>query len=140
MSQQASFSSTLSLRHQQATPTTTPSLSEEGEEGMEVPPSKDTHEAHINPPDAEPEDLDNRFEDVGLDDEKVKPKKRGLFARFGDSSASSEARPSSSGLGISSHGHSFLGMGRKRGASGQGSELGHMQIAGEGAPEVKVDH
>jgi len=64
--------------------------------------------------------VEEGFEDVGLHDE-VKPKKRGLFARFGDSAdsntpSSTEARPTSG------H-HNFLFTGRKRGQSGQGSEL-----------------
>lgn len=56
------------------------------------------------------------FEEVGLADEDVKPKKKGLFARFGDNSSDSTAnnnRP----LG-------FRLPGRKRGQSGQGAELG----------------
>lgn len=60
------------------------------------------------------------FEDVGLADEDVKPKKRGLFARFGDNSSentsNNNSRPSSSHLG-------FRLPGRKRGQSGQGAEL-----------------
>ncbi|KAI9696538.1 MAG: hypothetical protein M1836_005557 [Candelina mexicana] len=62
------------------------------------------------------------FEDVGLNDE-VKPKKRGLFSRFGDTSdttGSSESRPSSS---HHSPIHGFHFTGRKRGQSGQGAEL-----------------
>lgn len=60
------------------------------------------------------------FEEVGLADEDVKPKKKGLFARFGDNSSDSTAnstRPPSSHLG-------FRLPGRKRGQSGQGQELG----------------
>ncbi|KAH8693173.1 hypothetical protein BGW36DRAFT_35758 [Talaromyces proteolyticus] len=60
------------------------------------------------------------FEDVRLADEDIKPKKRGLFARFGDNSTeatSSNNRPPSSHLG-------FRLPGRKRGQSGQGAELG----------------
>lgn len=62
------------------------------------------------------------FEEVGLNDD-VKPKKRGLFARFGDFTSSNDtqspnnSRPSSSHLG-------FHIPGRKRGQSGVGSELG----------------
>lgn len=64
------------------------------------------------------------FEDVGLNDEtKQAPKKKGIFARFGESSESAPAadnsRPSSSHRG-------FHLPGRKRGQSGQGAELGHM--------------
>ncbi|KAI9819830.1 MAG: hypothetical protein M1827_006399 [Pycnora praestabilis] len=68
------------------------------------------------------------FEDVGLNDE-AKPKKRGIFSRFGDSSdspASADSRPSSS------H-HGFHLTGRKRGQSGQGAELGNMNTSASGA-------
>jgi hypothetical protein len=61
------------------------------------------------------------FEDVGLSEE-PKPKKRGIFSRFGDSSehpSDENSRPSSSHRG-------FHLPGRKRGQSGQGAELGHM--------------
>ncbi|MCJ1300590.1 hypothetical protein MMC08_003387 [Hypocenomyce scalaris] len=62
------------------------------------------------------------FEDIGLNDE-TKPKKRGIFSRFGDSadpSASDDnSRPSSSHRG-------FHIPGRKRGQSGQGAELGNI--------------
>lgn len=64
------------------------------------------------------------FEDVGLNDEtKQPPKKKGIFARFGESSESPTAtdstRPGSSHRG-------FHLPGRKRGQSGQGAELGHI--------------
>jgi hypothetical protein len=61
------------------------------------------------------------FEDVGLNDEpKAQPvKKRGIFARFGDSNSNAEGkqeeRPSS--------GHHFSLTGRKRAESGKGEEL-----------------
>ncbi|OOQ90504.1 hypothetical protein PEBR_04240 [Penicillium brasilianum] len=57
------------------------------------------------------------FEEVGLNDE-AKPKKRGLFARFGDSSNDTQqaANKSSTSFG-------FHIPGRKRGQSGGGSEL-----------------
>jgi len=66
------------------------------------------------------EPVEEGFEEVGLNDE-TKPKKRGLFSRFGDSSGDSpitaDARPASG------H-HNFLQFpGRKRGQSGQGAEL-----------------
>jgi len=73
----------------------------------------------------QPQGMDEkRFEDVGLGDDDVKPKKRSIFARFGDISSetptsSSGGRPSSSHLG-------FRIPGRKRGHSGQGSELGNI--------------
>ncbi|KAK5162782.1 hypothetical protein LTR04_002992 [Oleoguttula sp. CCFEE 6159] len=76
------------------------------------------------------------FEDVGLNDE-VKPKKRGLFARFGDSSETSANTPADA-KPTSSH-HGFF-MGRKRGQSGQGAELGNINGSDSShAPEVKVD-
>lgn len=62
------------------------------------------------------------FEDVGLNDE-AKPKKKGLFARFGDSSSDA---PSSGSKSSTSFG--FHIPGRKRGQSGGGSELGSMPL------------
>ena len=58
------------------------------------------------------------FEDVGLNDE-IKPKRKGLFARFGDTS--SDAQPSAPKSSNTSFG--FHLPGRKRGQSGGGSEL-----------------
>ena len=59
---------------------------------------------------------------MGLNDE-AKPKRKSLFARFGDSADSPTAddtsRPGSSHRG-------FHLPGRKRGQSGQGSELGNV--------------
>lgn len=110
----------------------------------------------------------DKFEDVGLGEpaavgraespsfkkQQQHAKKPSIFSRFGGSSDSStskdeakDGRPSSSGLGIG------LGMfGRKRGASGQGAELGSMQQPVHGhakknsvshttaaAPDSKVD-
>ncbi|EKG19436.1 hypothetical protein MPH_03299 [Macrophomina phaseolina MS6] len=77
------------------------------------------------------------FEDVGLNDEPPKPqqKKKGFFARFGDSSenlAKPESRPSS-GLGF----HHLTG--RKRGQSGQGAELSPMPRSVEGTQGVSVE-
>lgn len=68
------------------------------------------------------------FEDVGLNDEaKQPPKKRGIFARFGDNTESpapgDNSRPSSSHRG-------FHLPGRKRAQSGQGAELGNMAKPG----------
>lgn len=68
------------------------------------------------------------FEEVGLADEDVKPKKRGLFSSFGDSSSdntNNNSRTSSSHLG-------FRLPGRKRGQSGQGAELSNYR------PEVST--
>ncbi|KAI9656898.1 MAG: hypothetical protein M1821_003537 [Bathelium mastoideum] len=83
---------------------------------------------------------DEAFEDVGLNDEPAKPhsntKKRGIFSRFGgegDHAQTQNDRPSSSGhLGFH-----FSG-GRRRGQSGQGSELGSMKRDGQG-PESRID-
>ncbi|KAJ6036310.1 hypothetical protein N7540_000589 [Penicillium herquei] len=61
------------------------------------------------------------FEEVGLNDE-IKPKKKSIFARFGDSSG--DAAPSGT---KSSTSFGFHIPGRKRGQSGGGSELGSMQ-------------
>ncbi|MCJ1373241.1 hypothetical protein MMC20_004469 [Loxospora ochrophaea] len=62
------------------------------------------------------------FEEVGLNDE-TKPKRKSFFSRFGDavepSSADESSRPTSSHRG-------FHLPGRKRGASGQGAELGNI--------------
>ncbi|MCJ1314630.1 hypothetical protein MMC25_008312 [Agyrium rufum] len=88
-------------------------------------------------------DEDPAFEDVDFNAKPTQnnqhptaaPKRKGLFARFGESSTTepsstnnntgangqsqqSESRPGSSGL------HNFHIMGRKRGQSGQGAELG----------------
>lgn len=73
---------------------------------------------------------EEEFEDVGLNDEANKPKKRGFLSRFQDSidvNASPDSRPTSS------H-HGFHITGRKRGQSGQGAELGSME---KNVPEVK---
>ncbi|KAJ5160359.1 uncharacterized protein N7482_007363 [Penicillium canariense] len=61
---------------------------------------------------------EENFEDVGLNDDS-KPKKKGLFARFGDSSNDTQqsANKSSTSFG-------FHIPGRKHGQSGGGSELG----------------
>lgn len=64
------------------------------------------------------------FEDVGLNDEKKEPpKKKSIFARFGDNAeqptTGDAPRPTSSHRG-------FHLPGRKRGQSGQGAELGNI--------------
>ncbi|KAJ5098873.1 hypothetical protein N7532_005874 [Penicillium argentinense] len=61
------------------------------------------------------------FEEVGLNDE-VKPKKKGLFARFGDNSGDAQHSGSKSSTSFGFH-----IPGRKRGQSGGGSELGAMK-------------
>jgi hypothetical protein len=60
------------------------------------------------------------FEDVGLNDD-FKPKRRSLFARFGD--LAEPPTPEETSRPPSSH-RGFHLPGRKRGQSGQGSELG----------------
>ncbi|KAF2833126.1 hypothetical protein CC86DRAFT_277667 [Ophiobolus disseminans] len=74
---------------------------------------------------------EERFEDVGLNDEpKPQPqpqKKRGLFARFGDNDdKKQEDRPASS--------HHFSLTGRKRAESGAGSEMKPMPRTSTEAP------
>ncbi|KAJ5620556.1 hypothetical protein N7510_004540 [Penicillium lagena] len=64
---------------------------------------------------------DDDFEDVGLNDE-AKPKKKGIFARFGDSSG----EPQHSGGAKPTSTFGFHIPGRKRGQSGGGSELNPM--------------
>ncbi|EFR00404.1 hypothetical protein MGYG_03408 [Nannizzia gypsea CBS 118893] len=68
-------------------------------------------------------EVEDPFEDVSLADDS-KTKKRGLFSRFGDSSAGTQA----SGKPTSSH-HSFHFPGRRREQSGQGAELTSMDRA-----------
>ena len=62
---------------------------------------------------------EEQFEEVGLDDEEVKPKRKSIFSRFGDftndSQTSGTTKSSSLGFHIP---------GRKRGPSTVGSELG----------------
>lgn len=73
-----------------------------------------------------PETTDEeRFEDVGLNDEaaKVSHKKKGIFSRFGDSSEAPVPANGDAGRPSSSH-RGFHLPGRKRGQSGQGAELG----------------
>ncbi|KAK6212855.1 hypothetical protein QIS74_08857 [Colletotrichum tabaci] len=69
---------------------------------------------------------DEGFEDVGLDDQKHQHQQgrmRGLFSRFGDSDHK-EPSANSPNLSVTR----FLsGAGRKRGQSGQGSELGTIE-------------
>ncbi|KAJ4163889.1 hypothetical protein LMH87_005593 [Akanthomyces muscarius] len=63
----------------------------------------------------QPPTPEESFEDVGLDDAKQQPRKRGFFAKLTDSQ-DKDSSPSSMPR--------FLGGGRKRGQSGQGAELG----------------
>ncbi|KAF1736671.1 hypothetical protein CRV24_002281 [Beauveria bassiana] len=63
----------------------------------------------------QPATLEENFEDVGLDDGKQQPRKRGFFAKLTDGQ-DKDSSPSSIPR--------FLMGGRKRGHSGQGAELG----------------
>lgn len=70
--------------------------------------------------DKPPPTEEENFEEVGLADEtEAKPKKKGIFARFGDSDSQSPSKSSTS--------FGFHIPGRKRGQSGGGSELGAMK-------------
>ena len=64
---------------------------------------------------------EEKFEDVGLDDDEAKPKKKGIFARFsdfsGESQTSGNTKPASQHLG-------FHIPGRKKGSTTLESELG----------------
>ena len=80
------------------------------------------------PPPTEEEPIDEGdapFEDVGLNDDiKPPPKKKGIFSRFGDSSTE---QPKDGDVVRPASGHSRFHLpGRKRGQSGQGSELGNI--------------
>ena len=68
----------------------------------------------------QPPTAEECFEDVGLDDHKQQPRKRGFFAKFGDT------QDKDGHLAEPSPVSRFLMPGRKRGQSGQGSELGNM--------------
>ncbi|KAL7791026.1 hypothetical protein V8C37DRAFT_403192 [Trichoderma ceciliae] len=63
---------------------------------------------------------EENFEDVGLDDQKQQPRKRGFFSKLTETQ---EKDPSSAPTGVSR----FLMPSRKRAQSGQGSELGAME-------------
>ncbi|KAF2151231.1 hypothetical protein K461DRAFT_280023 [Myriangium duriaei CBS 260.36] len=83
-------------------------------------PYQPRHSSSFNRPEPTREE---DFEDVGLNDDQSKPKKRGFFSRFGDSNneQQGEGRP-----GSSNGGHHFHIGGRRRGHSGTGQELGDM--------------
>lgn len=78
----------------------------------------------------EPPTAEEGFEDVGLNDEQNKPKRKGFFSKFGEqpeAGASSSATTSK-----------FHITGRKRGQSGQGAELGTIDRPGtSGSVEAK---
>jgi hypothetical protein len=79
---------------------------------------------HFEKPDATNEE--EAFEDVGLNDE-PKPKKKSIFARFADSSNDAPIPAAENDRPPSAHQHhGFHLPGRKRGQSGQGSELGSL--------------
>ncbi|PWY81950.1 hypothetical protein BO70DRAFT_379902 [Aspergillus heteromorphus CBS 117.55] len=81
----------------------------------------------------QPETMEEeQFEEVGLDDEEVKPKRKSIFSRFGDFTTTSDSPSTSSTSKTSSLG--FHIPGRKRGQSNVGSELGTFQ----GPPETDV--
>lgn len=61
------------------------------------------------------------FEDVGLDDQKQQPRKRGFFSKLTDM----QDKESAGNPGQQSMSRFLIG-GRKRGQSGQGAELGSM--------------
>ncbi|EQK98424.1 hypothetical protein G6O67_006948 [Ophiocordyceps sinensis] len=70
--------------------------------------------------DHQPPTPEECFEDIGLDDNKQQqPRKRGFFSKFGEQ----PDRDSTGQAGVSR----FLMHGRKRGQSGQGSELGQIE-------------
>lgn len=84
--------------------------------------------------DKPPPTEEEKFEDVGLADEtEAKPKKKGIFSRFGDSDNNSQHSPSAK----SSTPFGFHMPGRKRGQSGVGSELGAMK--GGPGPKLMVE-
>ncbi len=94
-----------------------------------------------NPVSQEPTPEEPAFEDVGLNDE-AKPKRRGLFSRFGDSGdghASSAQAGAPQNHHHHHHHHGFSFTGRRRGHSGQGAELGNIaRPPSSGKPEVPV--
>ncbi|KAI9846099.1 MAG: hypothetical protein M1837_004355 [Sclerophora amabilis] len=86
--------------------------------------------------DSQPPMEEETFEEVGLNDD-TRPKKKSIFSRFADSSESNTTPnvPSTSGH------RGFHFTGRKRGQSGQGSELGNIaRPESSAAPEVTVEN
>jgi hypothetical protein len=89
-----------------------------------APPRASLQEHRPSSSDVSPAVAEEGFEDVGLNDEPKPVKKRGIFARFADSTShpegqTPEERPNSSHL-------HFSFTGRKRAQSGQGAELKSM--------------
>lgn len=66
----------------------------------------------------QPPTAEEGFEEVGLEDHKQPPRKRGFFSKFGET----QDKDSTGQQAVSR----FLMPGRKRGQSGQGAELGNM--------------
>ena len=78
----------------------------------------------------QPPTTEEVFEDVGLNDEQNKPKKKGFFSKFGEQQEGSVTSPINTSR--------FHLTGRKRGQSGQGAELGALPRPGTaGSAEVK---
>jgi len=80
----------------------------------------------------QPPTTEEGFEDVGLNDDQNKPKKKGFFSKFGEPSEGGNSSPTNSRFHIT---------GRKRGQSGQGAELGNIERPGTaGSAEVQEVH
>lgn len=69
----------------------------------------------------QPPTAEEAFEDVGLEDQKQQPRKRGFFSKLTDT----QDKDSTSQPNVSR----FLMPGRKRAQSGQGAELGPIDQA-----------
>ena len=88
--------------------------------------------------------VEENFKEVDLNDD-AKPKRRGIFARFGGDSNDTHSNPSNeNSRPTSSHHFGINFAGRKRGQSGQGAELrsmprGENPITTHTTPEIKVD-
>jgi len=77
----------------------------------------------------QPPTTEEGFEDVGLNDEQNKPKKKGFFSKFGEPTEPGAPSPTGSRFHIT---------GRKRGQSGQGAELGSIERPGTaGSAEIQ---
>lgn len=94
-----------------------------------------------DPPTAVEEGDAEGFEDVGLNDDKLnappqqaplppQPKKRGFFAKFSDHNQENGGISPVASPSPTSTRFSTLLPGRKRGQSGQGAELGHLERPG----------
>jgi len=70
----------------------------------------------------EPPTTEEGFEDVGLNDEQNKPKRKGFFSKIGDIAEAPQSPITSTSK--------FHFPGRKRGQSGQGAELGNIERPG----------